>query len=286
MAAPPWLDKFNYIDFWSEVDCEAPWTVYFETAWPALGRAAMVLVGFDTGDMVRSIFRPSGQRQGRHGRKGRRSGKGFRGIPEPSELIARNIPGHEARATRYVDDGVRHLWKIDGHLQRAANRIMYFNLFNDFMYEWNTAFLTDPRTDCANLARALYVNEDHLTLAHGWGLMATGDKVYEHGDIEVHTFAVNLGPGTYLINQAAKVKPASETSDYTEVQLGLNRQVEPVNFLGLSSRQKVYRGNETTLVVTGTVKLDFPGHVNFAEFTFNEPATWTEITTRIVQCGD
>lgn len=282
---PGWIDKLNWVDYWSEADCEAPWTVYLETAWPAIGRAALVLVSFDMGDMARSMFRPAAKRQGRHGRKGLRSGKRPRGIPEPSDLIARNIPGAEMRATRYVDDGTRMLWKFDGFLQRALHRVMLVDLATDFLYEWGSGIVSDPRTNCEGLGRALFVNENHVTLAHGWGSMATGDQVYQQGDLEVHPFAVSLGPGNWEITQAAKVKVAAEGMPFTTVQLGLNREIAATNFLDVSSRQKVWQGGEVTLVTNAHVHLPFGGGVNFREYTSDDPAQWTEITTRVMQVG-
>lgn len=153
MPQPPsWLDKINFVtDFWSS-PCSASWYVYARTAWPAIGQMALTLVDFGLDDIVRSAFRPKGLRGARHGRKGFRRRSRIPSLPEPSDIIAKRIPGQELRQARYMDGGSRWLWKLDGVGQKFMNRYMLVNLATDFFYTWGTGIIDDPLSDCTHRA--------------------------------------------------------------------------------------------------------------------------------------
>jgi hypothetical protein len=137
---PGYLDKVNGIIDFIENPCDAPWFVYLELAQKPAFKVVIQLVATDLTDIVRGYFRPKGLRIGGHmRRKGRKGGRRGRGIPDTAELIAHHIPGHDAVAGRKISDGVRHLWLIDGAIQRVFWYWMVVDLTLDFFYEWTSA---------------------------------------------------------------------------------------------------------------------------------------------------
>lgn len=100
---------------------------------------ALQLVDFDACDLLRCIYRPESLPYGSKRRKGRR-GKGASfsplGIPEYlcEKFIRPNVDGPH----RPVSQGVRHLWAIDGVLQRGLFYWMIMDLIQDFIIEWSS----------------------------------------------------------------------------------------------------------------------------------------------------
>lgn len=145
--APNYIDKFNAITRFIDNPCFAPWTVYFETALPFIGQGVMTLFEFDLFDILRGYYRPRLGKKGRHGgfRKNRR--KPRFGIPEIGEMIGENLPGGERLKGRFVDDGVRHLWMIDGVIQRVFYYWMIADISVDIVY--NTMMAIQTTEFCA-----------------------------------------------------------------------------------------------------------------------------------------
>lgn len=140
MPKPPNLiDKWQFISKFIDNPCHAPWTVYFETALPFLGQAVMELLLFDLTDIVRAYARPRSARGRPHGPGRRRGRPRGGGIPEIGEMIGKRLPGAQRAAGRFVDDGVRHLWMIDGVLQRLLWYYLIADVATDFAYNWTSA---------------------------------------------------------------------------------------------------------------------------------------------------
>lgn len=283
---PSWIDKVNFIRFWLENPCDFTWTVYFETAWAPIGRLAIRLVDFGLSELVRGRFAPAAQRQGRHGRKGRRTGKRRGAIPEVGNMIGAAIPAPEEFEHRKLSSGVRHLWTLDRQIQRHNYAWLILDGVGSFWYDWASGIVMDPRTSCPSIGRALFVNESHLTLAHGWGSMATGDEVYQQGPLEVQPFGVNMGSGKWMISQAAKVRKSSLFGDDATVQLGINFTPTPTNFADVSQRIVLHANDQATLITRAFLAHDSNFGVLFREYTSGDPCTWTEITTYVMQMAE
>lgn len=133
-----YFDKVNYvIDAWMS-PCQAPWYVYIETLKPALLAGFITLLTFGWDDVFRGWARPKnlGKR-----RTGKRKGKFSRAIPrfpEVGEAIGRQLPAGE-RIQRWSDPNVtKHLWRIDGHVQRAMFWWLIADITIDLAVNWTS----------------------------------------------------------------------------------------------------------------------------------------------------
>lgn len=179
---PGWIQKANGIIKFIENPCYAPWTVYIETALPALGTAVLELMDFGLGDVVRGALRPKGLRSGKHGRRRKPRGKHFRGIPEIGNLIGSMIPGTERARGRHITAGQRHLWLVDGALQRVLWYWLVADITLDFAYNWTSAI--QKSEFCQKQGNGYAQSESKedrfwFTLAGAWASITTDVDVVE-----------------------------------------------------------------------------------------------------------
>ena len=197
MVRPPSsLDRWNAITKFITNPCDAPWTVYLETALEPLGNLVLTLSTFGMTDVARGFFRPRGLRSGRHARRGFRGGKPrlrFRGIPEGGELIGKNIPGAQELSGRQVSQGVRHMWAIDGIIQRALWNWLVADVTEQFFYEWTSA-IQQTEFCQATLAAAV------LRTADGGGVLAIQDWTgLQHPDLQYSRGNIFMNPTNVFV---------------------------------------------------------------------------------------
>lgn len=195
---PNWLQTIQFVKYFFTKHCEFPWIVYFETAKPAVGNMILTLISFGMEDVIRGLFRPKGLRSKRHGRKGRKNRKIKKGfIPELGETVASKVPGAENVRARKVSDGVKHLWLIDGFIQKVAYHWMMIDVLNDFTYEWLSGIMADPRTKCDGVMRCMsHGGPDEVLSGHGeWIPIVLPDEDYRIGScfISSHQWFVPAG---------------------------------------------------------------------------------------------
>jgi len=198
MPQPPGsVVDINILTTFYDQNCETTWTVYIETLFKATKNLTLELLAFGVDDVVRGYFRPVAARKWRHGRKAR---KGFWKkirIPETGEMVAKWIPGQEAVAGRYVDDGLRWLWHIDTALQKYLYIIMIHELINDYWMDFQSGIIKSPETDCGNLPRMMRTGESFSSFNHDWAALPVSDLVYAHDCIE-DRFAAQMPAGQYI----------------------------------------------------------------------------------------
>lgn len=193
---PSLFNKVNGIVEFVDNPCNAPWSVYFETAVPAAGRALLTLVEFDFPDVVRGALRPKGLRQGRHGRRGSRGGRGLPGIPELGEMIGKAIGGTTAAQGRSVSQGVKNLWIVDGVVQRLLWYWLVVDVSVTFFYEWASAIQRSEFCAKQGLGNAHATSPDGATffsVANAWTSIPTNQNVYETGDANAQNAAHTNG---------------------------------------------------------------------------------------------
>lgn len=150
---PSWLDRIEFIGRYVLSGCEAPAGVYAEAALPAAANIIPLFLGLSVDDFVKEMFRPKGLRSKRHGRKGRKSGRGPRGIPDPNELAGRGVSaelgladrsyGVPTRAFYVISDGIDRIdWTVA--LVEAADELVYTTLLGVLQHQGN---------QCPNLRR-------------------------------------------------------------------------------------------------------------------------------------
>jgi hypothetical protein len=123
------------IDFWSN-PCDAPWTVYIETLYPAAGRFFLAIIDTSLLDIAREYLRPrAGLTRGNQRKKGRR--RGWRGLPRvDGQMIGRLIPGAQTLAGMEYGANTKFLWQIDGIIQRGLWYVVLIDATTDGFYWW------------------------------------------------------------------------------------------------------------------------------------------------------
>lgn len=221
-AEPGMIGQINAVTkFWMN-DCDIPWTVYAETAIAPLGELALALLSFDMFDVMRGYFRPKNLRTGSHLRARRRRKKGKFGIPETGEMVARHIPGYDQMRNRTVSDGVKHLWKIDGVMQRGLFAWMIADVTSDFFYNWTTLLMhTEEGADCAPAA---LLREGPCDVSPGYGTWRWVRFInvrYARGGAYPVDAAIHLPPGRWHVAMHLKARNWSEDPKY--YQCGITR---------------------------------------------------------------
>lgn len=204
MPQPPsWVDKVNFITYWWTNPCDFGLEIYFRTALPATGKLVLSLLDFSIDDILRGYFRPKGTRSGRHGRR-RPYKKGAHAfIPEIGEMIGKNLPGSEVVPNRAIDQGVEHLWRIDGWVQKWSYRLMIVDVVTDFIFDWWSGIITDPNTSCPAFGRMLRQGFPQELGGHGFGPLVLPFVKYQDG-LESSNFGAILGPGKWFVTLSGK----------------------------------------------------------------------------------
>lgn len=208
---PTWLDKVRFIKTFAMSKCTTPWRVYLQTGGKAAGNLAMSMLYVDTGDLVRSFFRPKGTRSRYHsipglGRGKRRIKKGL--FPEPSDLIADTVRSATGLKKPTYSDGFNHIWDVDTHLQKVLNKVVFFNMANDFGYDWFSGIMLDPGSSCNNgRVKATYENGNWDE--GGWRPMVKlGDPAFAVGCF-CGDNQIILDEGTWVISVYNRLTPLS-----------------------------------------------------------------------------
>ncbi len=181
---PTFFNKVNAIVKFVQNPCNAPWTIYFETALPAAGEAILTLLDFGFDDVVRGALRPRGLRSGRHLRRGRRGRRGGAGIPEIGELIGAALPGSQEAKGRKVTQGVKNLWLVDGVLQRILWYWLVVDVSVNFFYNWASAIQETEFCSSQGVGAALAISPDEVgffSVANSFTTVPTNEVQYATG---------------------------------------------------------------------------------------------------------
>lgn len=148
--------KMNYVIDVIMDGCDAPFTAYAQTAFPAALRAVATYYCPDPVQMFTGYVRPGapfkGRRKGGHGAGSRSASKGnkfWRAFKkaygfDPSEWLAKKMPFAEEMEGRKVPGGARFGWAAFGALERFNNWMMLYELTENFFYEWAAGVAETP----------------------------------------------------------------------------------------------------------------------------------------------
>lgn len=194
---PNYIDKANSVTSLFTNPCNAPWVVYAETALPILGTAVIRLFDFGMGDIIRGAARPANKRVSRHFRRPGKNWKRFSGIPELGNIVGKTLGGGEVLNQRKVSDGIRHLWVIDGIIQKYLLRWLIADIIQDSYYAWTTAIMD---TSCGkqpqkgNAFCRTIDNATFFTPGNAWASVPTGLVDYQE-DGAFARFGAHWGSG-------------------------------------------------------------------------------------------
>lgn len=135
---PGFFDKWNGIIDFFDNPCNAPWTVYLESAREPAGELAITLLTFGWDDVLRGAIRPTNIRSGRHGRRGRRGKGRGGGIPEIGEGIGKRLGKGLGWQKPTFSQGLKSLWLLDGVIQRGLWYWLVVDAGTDFLYGWTS----------------------------------------------------------------------------------------------------------------------------------------------------
>lgn len=233
---PGFIDKVNGIINFIENPCFAPWTVYVETALPAAGDALLTLLDFGFDDVVRGFARPRGLRAKPHffrgGRRGRRGG----GIPEIGELIGKAIPGQQQFSRRKVSNGVKHLWLVDGVLQRGLWWWLVADVSVTFAYNWASAIQESAFCFWQNKGYSHWEslpNTNWFSVANAWTTIGTTEFIGGQPPATSQNGGFWNGGRPYALNASfsgSLIPPGPGSFEISYIDNDGNRQISEPTF--------------------------------------------------------
>ena len=158
---PRSIDKWNYIvDFFTD-PCDAPFSIYVKTLYPAVMEALVTYYAIDVMQIFTSFVAPGGgpkgARGGRHGGgykdpdvERRKRGNGRGGVRtwskrwrvwtgfDPSDWLGSKAAEFFQGGTRGITPGVSTMWNLYGLEQRAVYWIFLAELVEQFFYKWSS----------------------------------------------------------------------------------------------------------------------------------------------------
>jgi hypothetical protein len=203
--SPDFEIKVNtIIDFWSN-PCNAPWTVYVETLYPALGRMLLVIVDVSLLDLIKTYLEPRGQStRGNKRKKGRRRAIP-RGIPDPSDLLARLIPGRDFFEGRRAGPNEAFIWRIDGIIDRGLWYWLIIDATTEGFYWWAMGIKEERFCQPTNRPGMLATSSNPFAIALAGNWIAAGNFTKQWGepDIDIFISALNVPAGNYTVSYIA-----------------------------------------------------------------------------------
>lgn len=144
MPRPPGIiDRVNYVVHFIEDPCEAPWTVYVETALEAAGEVFMGYATPSPQDVLRFYIKPrSARSQGKFLRDVEESGEEERSLgllPDVNELLGTLLPFSTELAESAVHTRIAWFWVLDGVLERLLWYWFLAEMASEFLFDWTTA---------------------------------------------------------------------------------------------------------------------------------------------------
>ena len=274
MPRPPgMMDKINYVVKYVENPCDAPWTIYFETLLPALGKAIIALMTFGMGDVFRGYFRPKSLRAGRHGRKGKK-GKIKKGlIPEWGNALGKKIPGSAAAGALSFNQGVKNLWLIDLGLQRILWWWLVIDITVDFFYHW-TSLINQSEFCSRQNANGIAVtgNGGSFLGIIGWNAILLPNILWKRGGLNWNVSTLSLPPGLFQLALGLTVKNVDPTP--LDFQIGMFFATPFDIPIVLSERETIQPGEEKDFVAA--IEWHGGGQVVIQGRTFGGNATGIE----------
>lgn len=203
---PKDIGQINFVlQQWSN-PCDAPWYVYLETAGPAALQMAISLLCWDWADVARWFFRPVGKRAQSHFR-GRK--KGHRRKPKLgwAERARKITPGMSSFGARSAHQGVHHLWRIDGVVQRLLWYWVVYEVVRQGVYNYTSMLYRTEYCQAQASESSAGVTGDttDLPAIAGWVDLSINEIDYVKGNIAHGAFALALGPGKWIISSAVTV---------------------------------------------------------------------------------
>jgi hypothetical protein len=247
--SPDFEIKVNtIIDFWSN-PCNAPWTVYVETLYPALGRMLLVLVDTSLLDLLKTYLEPrQGSTRGPRRKKGRRRG-GRIGIPDPAVMIAKLIPGRSMWEGMDIGANARFLWQIDGIIDRGLWYWLIVDATTEGFYWWAVGIQEERFCQPTNRPGIFCTNPHPLATAFlGLWYPSTGWNIsWKDGTFDYFIASLNTPSGNIAFTYRAKYVNEGNAWGTAGVRL---------RFAGpdLVKEIVVPPKSEAELVMTGTFK--------------------------------
>ncbi len=152
---PGWLDKIQFISFWTMNPCEVPFMAYVESARPITNEILLVFLTIDARQLLRAVFRPKWMRSHRHTRRGPRKGRRLPGVPEPADLLADILdPDHHLRPRRWFL-GFRMLLEWIDITDRIFWTIFLVEMLDTLIINTLVGILEADQSICPNIGRML-----------------------------------------------------------------------------------------------------------------------------------
>jgi hypothetical protein len=196
---PDWAQELNTIvKFWED-PCHAPWSVYVETLFPAVGGAVLALVTPDMSNIITSYLRPrSGLTRGHKRTKGRRRTP-VSTLFNLEELIAERLPFYQWVAGRNVGNFTKFFWRLEGVVELIGWNFLIIGTTIDGFYWWCT--LINHSDYCSlqgqAMAEAYNATIPFFAAAGQWGAVQNWQTLIQQGGCTVSTTGISVPAGRW-----------------------------------------------------------------------------------------
>lgn len=232
--------------------CDRPFIVYAELLAQPTGVAIIQFFSFGMLDLIRSYFRPKIGRSGRKIRGGRRGRRGGGGIPEPSDVIAKRIPGYERYKNRRVSQGVKVLWRIDGVLQRFALWFLIADIVNTWTVSSASIIFQADQEDCDTAGAGYWEGENGGSPTIQWQGFGSMPTVYAR-NVVGNGGSVVIPEGRIASMVATCTMQASRFDTGGTFEVAIRKDTEPVGQWVKSGQVRYPAGGRAECVVERTV---------------------------------
>lgn len=257
------LWRLNTITKFVADPCDAPFTVYVETLWPALLEALITYYMLDLKNIIAGFARPSkaigrqrGMKKGRRGYKaGRKTKRGIlrRALGfDPSDSLGKYFGGFFGMQDRRVSAGIVTLWIAEGLIERLLFWLLIMEIGIQFFYRWSSLLL-----------ETRYCREQHLgvlLVEGGTNLVSNiieyngfvgGQTVKQRGPLVWAPGGIATPRGTFQITASAKFR-LIDGSPATGRVVVFKDSLDPANIV-LDSNNSPPSEDGQTVATGGTV---------------------------------
>lgn len=198
------------LDFFMD-PCDAPFTVYVETLFPAVMDLLVDLYAFDVEEYQQqkpfSEISPKAEKskskigRGKKGGGKKKWSKIFEALSgDPGELLGKKRARHFGGSRRILTGGTSHLWIIGGVVQRAAFWVWIVCRSGEFFYDWwNGIVAKGYCTERGTGVLLAYEGVDTTHALFGWAPVFIPTILKQRGDV-----AWNVSSG-YCVRYALNV---------------------------------------------------------------------------------
>lgn len=227
---PEWVEQQSLIQINTIVSdkCGDIWTIYIETMGPPLKNAAIALLGFGAGDVLRGMLRPKKGRGSSHTRRKnkkrpdpRKRRRGI-GIPEIGNMIGDKVGRAVGIPPIGQDPAGRYLWAIDAKLQQGLLYWLLFDTTFDFFNDYTSNIMDAKEENCSDEGKLItFAGFKQYHIGPAYRPIRMQEVRVKRGRVDWNERVAQLGAGKWFVCFSCTAE--SYDGNGSDITLGINR---------------------------------------------------------------